>query len=188
MTALILGLVLWTGAHLLGVLAPDRRAALTSKLGKGPAKGLMAVAILGSVVLMVWGYQEAEFIPVWTPPGFLIHLNNLLMILAIFVFIARDIPSPVRRRLRHPQLAGAKIWAVAHLLVNGDLASIVLFGGLLGWAVVAMIGANRRDGPRGELPAAAPNGLIVHLALTAVVFAVITYIHGFLLGVWPFPV
>ncbi len=186
MILLVLGLALWWAAHLLGVLAPAQRARLGEALGTGPAKGVMAVVILGAVALMVVGYRGADPVDVWFPPVFLWHLNSLLMLVAVFLFIAGNMPSPVRRRIRHPQLTGAKTWAVAHLLVNGDLASIVLFGGLLAWAVVSVIGLNRRDGPRAALPETRPGGLAVHLGLTAVVFAVIVYVHGFLLGVWPF--
>ena len=117
----------------------------------------------------------------------MVHINNLLMLIAVFLFIAGNIPSPVRRKVRHPQLAGTKTWALAHLLVNGDLASVVLFGGILAWAVVALIGTNRRDGPRGELPETDPRGLVVHIAVTVIVFAVIVWVHGSLLEVWPLP-
>ena len=184
---LILGLGLWCTAHLVPVFAPSARAALAQRLGAGPARGVMALAILGSVVLMVLGYQGAGIVDLWYPPTFLLHLNNLLMVVAVFLFIAGNMPSPVRRRIRHPQLTGVKIWAIAHLLVNGDLASVILFGGLLAWAVVSVIGINRRDGRRGELPDSDPRGLIVHIAVTVVVVAVIIWVHGMLLGVWPLP-
>jgi len=188
MTLLILGVLLFAAAHLYAILLPGPRAALTNAIGLIPSKALLAVVTLGSVWLMVEGYASAEYVEVWLPPAFLIHLHNLLMLIAIFLFLAGNMPSGVRRKIRHPQLAATKVWALAHLLVNGDLASVVLFGGLLAWAVVAMIGSNRRDGPRGELPATQKNGLIAHLAITAVLFAVVTYVHGFLLNVWPFPV
>ena len=188
MTLLILGLIVWWIAHLIPVFAPAFRARLSESMGVGPSKGVAALVLIGSVALMVVGYQQAAFVEVWTPPTFLWHLNSLLMLLAVFLFIAGNMPSPVRRKVRHPQLTGTKTWAVAHLLVNGDLASVVLFGGLLAWAVVSVIGLNRRDGPRGELPASQPLGLVFHLGLTAVVFAVIAYVHGAVLGVWPFPV
>ena len=189
MTLLILGMLLWWAAHLFPVLAVQLRKAWAEKVGLGPSKGISALVILASVVLMVRGYQQADTELLWVAPAFLLHLNNLLMLVAIFVFIAGNIPSPVRRRLRHPQLTGTKIWALAHLLVNGDIASVVLFGGLLAWAVVAMIGANRRDGPRTELPPvdAGGRGWIVHIAATVIVFSVVVYVHGVLLAVWPLP-
>ena len=186
MILLILGLLLWWATHLVKVLAPGQRAAAVSRLGEGAWKGLIALLTLGALALMIIGYQRAALIPVWTPPPWLWHVNNLLMALAVFVFIAGSFASPVRRRIRHPQLTGVKIWTVAHLLVNGDLASIVLFGGLLAWAVVAVIGTNRRDGPRGPLPEATSTGLVAHIGVSVIVFAAVVWLHG-LLGPWPLP-
>jgi len=187
MPILILGLALWWATHLLRILAPGPRAALDARIGAGPAKGVMALASLAAVALMVTGYQQAGFVNLWYPPAYLVHLNNLLMLIAIFVFISRDFRSGVRMRVRHPQLTGVKIWAVAHLLVNGDLASVVLFGGLLAWAVVAMIGTNRRDGRDWVRPApATPKGWAFHVAAAIVVFVVVAMVHRWA-GVSPLP-
>lgn len=185
MTLLIAGLALWWAAHLFPVLMPDRRQAFSARIGLGPSKGLSALVILGSVVLMVMGYQGADTTFLWAAPEVVWHLNTVLMVLAIFLFIAGSFPSVVRRRIRHPQLAGTKLWAVAHLLVNGDTASIVLFGGLLAWAVVAMIGANRRDGPRKARPEATLIGLMQHIAATLVVTVVVIALHT-MAGVVPY--
>jgi uncharacterized membrane protein len=186
MILLILGLLLWWATHLVKILAPGQRAAGVARMGEGPWKGLIALLSIAAIILMVIGYRGAELIPVWTPPPWLWHVNNLLMALAVLVFIAGSFASPVRRRIRHPQLTGVKIWTVAHLMVNGDLASIVLFGGLLAWAVVAVIGTSRRDGPRGTLPETTTTGLVAHVAATVALFAVIAWAHG-LLGPWPLP-
>lgn len=186
MILLILGLLLWYATHLFKIYAPAGRAAAAERMGEGPWKGLIALLSLLAVALMVLGYQAAAYVPVWTPPAWLWHVNNLLMVLAVFVFIAGSFAGPVRRRIRHPQLTGVKIWTVAHLLVNGHLAAIILFGGLLAWAVIAVIGTNRRDGPRGPLPEATSTGLVAHVAVTVVVFLVVGWLHGWL-GAWPFP-
>jgi uncharacterized membrane protein len=186
MILLILGLLLWWATHLEKILAPDWRAARIARMGEGPWKGLIALLSIAAIVLMVIGYRDADFVPVWTAPTWLWHLNNLLVLLAVFVFIAGSFASPVRRRIRHPQLTGVKIWAIAHLLVNGDLASIILFGSILAWAVVAVIGTNRRDGPRGPLPEATTRGLVAHIAVTVVAFVLVGWLHGYL-GAWPFP-
>ncbi|MGL5009563.1 MAG: NnrU family protein, partial [Paracoccaceae bacterium] len=129
MTLLILGLALWWSAHLFKRIAPTPRARLGDR-GKGP----VALALLAAVVLMVIGYRGAEMIVLWTPPAFLTHVNNLLMVLAFYLFAAAGSKTWITTKIRHPQLTGFKTWAVAHLLVNGDLASVVLFGGLLAWA------------------------------------------------------
>lgn len=177
---LILGLALWVLAHMFKRLAPERRA----RMGQG-GRGLVAVALLGAVVLMVIGYRGAETVNVWYPPTFLVHVNNLLMLLAIFVFGMSATTGRLRGVMRHPQLTAVKIWAVAHLLVNGDLASIILFGGLLLWAVAEVIVINRSEDwvrpARGE-----PKGDIKLVIITLVVFAVVTAIHAWL-GAWPFP-
>jgi len=178
---LILGLALWWGAHLFKRVAPARRAAMGD-----PAKGLVAVLLVLSIVLMVVGYRAAPGIPVWNPPPFLWHLNNLLMLLAVYLFAASGMKTAITRRIRHPQLTGFKTWAVAHLLVNGDLASILLFGGLLAWAVVAVIVINRAQ-PAWTPPAPAPVGKEIGAAVGAVVATLaIGLVHGWL-GPWPFP-
>ena len=188
MTILIVGIALWYLTHLLPMWAPGRRAAMASKLGEGPYKGLYALVTLGAVVLIVIGYQRAEWVDVWAPPAFMTHINNLLMLLAVFVFVAGSFASPVRRVIRHPQLIAVKTWALAHLLVNGDLASVLLFGALLVWAALAMIGTNRRDGARETYPPANVHGLLLHIAVGLALFGAVTYVHGALLGVWPFPI
>jgi len=187
MTLMILGLGLWWASHLFPIHLAERRAGVIARLGAGPYKALFALVSLGALVLIVVGYRQAAFVPAWTPPGWTMHLNNLLMLLAIFLVDAKHFKSSVRHYIRHPMLTAVKVWAVAHLLVNGDLASIVLFGGVLGWAVVAMIGCNRRDGAWQRPPKGSTAGLVRHGIVTVVVFAAIVAIHGPLLGVYTFP-
>lgn len=186
MFLLILGLALWYATHLLKPAFPTERAALGTRFGEGAMRGTMALLTLLAVALMVIGYQRAEVINVWFPPAWTVHLNNLLMVLAILLLGGSAPLSPIRRFTRHPMLNAVKTWAVAHLLVNGDLASIVLFGALLIWAVIAMIALNRRDGkPVQEYEWTGPRWLRL-IGLSAVAFAVVTAIHTWL-GVWPFP-
>jgi uncharacterized membrane protein len=181
MTLLILGVALWWGAHLFKRFAPDRRAAMGDR-----GKGLVTVLLLASIVLMVLGYRAAAPVQVWNPPAFLWHLNNLLMVLAVYLFAASGMKTAVTRRIRHPQLTGFKTWAVAHLLVNGDLASVLLFGGLLAWAVVEVIVINRA-GRAWTPPPPAPAGKEIGAVVGAVVVTLlIGLVHGWL-GPWPFP-
>jgi uncharacterized membrane protein len=178
---LILGVALWWGAHLFKRLAPARRSAMGDR-----GKGLVTVLLLASIVLMVLGYRAAPGIPVWNTPSFLTHLNNLLMLLAVYLFAASGMKTRITRVIRHPQLTAFKTWAVAHLLVNGDLASIVLFGGLLAWAVVAVITINRasRDWtPPPPAPAGKEIGAVVGAIVVTLLIGVV---HGWL-GPWPFP-
>jgi uncharacterized membrane protein len=176
-----LGIGLWMAGHFFKRAAPDMRA------GMGTAgKGVAAAIILGGLVLMVVGYRGAEFVNLWFPPAWTVHLNNLLMLAAVFVYGMSATKGRLRGRLRHPQLIAVKIWAVSHLLVNGDLASVVLFGGLLAWAVLEVIVINRtEDWVRPEPGPAKKDAVLV--AITVVMFGAITWIHNWL-GVWPFPV
>lgn len=179
MTLLIAGLVLWWAAHLFKRAAPERRAALGD-----PGKGVIAGVLVLSVVLMVIGYGGAAFVPVWTPPAFLVHVNNLLMILAFYLYAASGAKTWVARQIRHPQLTGFKTWAVAHLLVNGDLAAILLFGGLLAWAVVQVIVINRAVPVWTPPPKGPVRKEFTTIAATLVVVGVVMAIHNWL-GVQP---
>jgi len=187
MTLMILGLGLWWASHLFPIYLPGRRAAALERVGEAAYKGFIVLVSLIAVVAMVEGYQQAGFVTVWTPPLWTMHLNNLLMLLAIFLVAAKHAKSSVKHFVRHPMLVGLKVWALAHLIVNGDLASIVLFGGLLGWAVVAMVGSSARDGAWERPPKGSMAGLVRHGIITVVVFATIVAIHGPLLGVYTFP-
>ncbi len=179
MTLLILGLILWSLAHFYKRLAPAHRAKLGEK-GKGP----VAIVIVLSLLLMIFGYRWAEFVPLWSPPAFFTYLNNLLMIAALFVFGMSATTGRLRGKMRHPQLVAVKIWAIAHLLVNGDLASVLLFGGMLIWAVLSVILINRsQEWVRPEPGDPKKDKLLV--IITVVSFIVITVIHA-LLGVSPF--
>ena len=183
MTLLILGLIVWTLAHWFKRLAPDAR----TRLGTS-GKGIVALGVVLGLVLMILGYRAADFIPVWNPPGFLTGINNLAMVLAFWVYgssAAKGAKAWPAHKTRHPQLMAVKIWAAAHLLVNGDLASIVLFGGLLAWAVSEVILINRAE-PDWTPPAHAGSKTYIRLAvITVVLVALVSAIHSWL-GVWPF--
>jgi uncharacterized membrane protein len=187
MTLLVAGLALWWASHLFPIYRRADRARAVARLGEGPYKALFSLVTIAAIVLRVIGYRRAEFVNLWYPPAWTVHLNNLLMLLAIALMAARDFKSGLRRYIRHPMLTGVKTWALAHLLVNGDLASVVLLGGMLGWAVVAVIGSNRRDGAWVRPAEGTTKGAVFHAVATVVVFAVIFAIHGPLLGVRPIP-
>ena len=181
MTLLVLGVALWWVAHLFKRIAPDARA----RMGEG-GKGAVAVGVVLAVVLMVLGYRGSETIFVWAPPAWTIHLNNLLVLIALYMMSPAPKKGRLLNRMRHPMLTGFAAWAVAHLLVNGDLASILLFGGLLAWALVEMAVINRaepgwRPGARGSLIKD-----VMFIFASVILLAVIGYIHAWL-GYWPFP-
>ncbi|SFS97755.1 NnrU protein [Sulfitobacter marinus] len=182
MALLILGMILWVGAHYFRRLMPEQRAALGNK-----GKGVIAVAIVASLVLIIIGYRGAAFINVWYPPSFLTHINNLLMVLAFWVYgssAAKGAKAWPAYKTRHPQLMAVKIWAVAHLLVNGDLASIILFGGMLAWAVGSVILINKAE-PGWTPPPAAGKATYIRLAVITLVMVILTIAIHTLLGVSP---
>ena len=180
MTLLVPGILLWVGAHFFKRAAPDARARMGDT-----GKGLVALALLVSLVLMVIGYRGAAFVNVWYPPSFMVHINNLLMLVAFFVFGLSATTGSLRGKLRHPQLLAVKIWAVAHLLANGDLASIVLFGSMLLWAGAEVAVINRAEAWDRPAPGD-PKRNVLLVVITVVAFTLTAAIHAWL-GVWPFP-
>lgn len=179
MTLLVLGVALWWGAHFFKRLAPEARA----RMGEG-GKGLVTALLILSIGLMYWGYGQAEGPVWWGRSSALVGINNLLMVLAVYFYAVSGSKTWLARKVRHPQLTGFKLWAVAHLLVNGDLPSFVLFGGLLAWAVVEVIVINRAQ-PDWVPPAPRPVAKeFVAIGATVVVTVVVMLIHNWL-GVQP---
>ncbi len=175
MLLLITGLLLWTGAHLMKRVAPGLRASLG-----GCGKGIIAGALFVSIVLMVIGYRGAEGPFFWGRSSALVGINNMLMLLSVYLFAVSGMKTALARKMRHPMLGAVKVWALAHLLVNGDLPSFVLFGGLLAWAVVQMIVINKAE-PDWTRPEPAPmRKEIIAVVGSVLVFAVIALIHGWL--------
>ncbi len=186
MTLLVIGLLVWTAAHLFKAAAPAARASIAARLGAGPARGLFAATILLGLVLMVLGFRGAPFVAVWTPPAWTIHLNNLMMLGAVFVYGMGMSKGRTRAWLRHPQLTAVLIWSLAHLLVNGDRASVLMFGGLGLWALAEMATINARDGAWVRPAPGTGAGDLRLVVITLVLFAAITTVHAWL-GYWPFP-
>jgi len=180
MILLTLGVILWAAAHYFKRLAPGIRAPMGDK-----GKGVVAVAIVASLLMMIFGYRGADFIHVWAPPAWTVHLNNVLMLIAVFVYGMSATKGRLRGKMRHPQLTAVKIWAVAHLLVNGDVASIILFGGMLAWAVGSVILINRSEVWVRPAPGEAKKDILL-VVITLVLFGLMAAIHAWL-GVSPFP-
>ena len=172
MGMLIAGVVLFWLAHGFKRYVPGVRA------GLGDAgKGLVSLALLASVVLMVIGYRGAEVQPVYSPVAGMGHLNNLLMLVSLFLFGVGGTKGTLYPRMRHPMLWGTVVWAVAHLLVNGDLASIVLFGGIGVWALVTMALINRAESWTPPSGGRGVKGDLMNLAGTLVLYGLIAGVH-----------
>jgi uncharacterized membrane protein len=147
MALLILGLVLFLGMHAFTMARGPRKAAI-AKLGENGYKGAYSLCSLVGIVLVSMGYGEyraSGYVQVWWPPLFTRHLALLLMFPVFVLFPAVYLPGHIKARARHPMLVGVMLWALAHLLANGDLGSSLLFGGFLAWAVTARISLERRD-------------------------------------------
>ena len=180
MLTLIIGVALWWGAHLFKRIAPARRAEMGNR-GRGMVTGVLLI----SVAMMIIGYRMAEGPFFWGRSAATTGINNLLVLMAFYLFAADGMKTRVTASIRHPQLTAFSLWAVAHLLVNGDLPSFILFGGLLIWALAEMVILNRQTvwvRPAGPFPARKEAMAVVG---AVVVMLVVGLIHGWL-GYWPF--
>jgi uncharacterized membrane protein len=187
MTLLALGLALFIGIHLLPSVAPTAYGGLKQSLGEGPVKGIYALASLAGIVLIVIGWRSADTQWLYTPPAALRLPALLLLVIGVWLFAVANRPSLLKQKLRHPQLTGLFLWCAAHLMVNGDSRSLLLFGALGLWSLVAMPLINRRDGAYAP-PAAPPVRTdIVTAVLAVVVFALLAWAHPWLAGVAVIP-
>lgn len=191
MAILILGLALFLGVHSVNLFAPGWRQRQVDKLGEGPWKGLYSLVSLAGLALIVWGYSLArgDMVWLWVPPAGLRHVASLLMLVAFVLLVAAYVPGThVKARVGHPMLLAVKTWALAHLLSNGTLADLFLFGGFLAWAVALYIVLRKRDRAAGKAyPAvsAARDGVAVVIGV-ALWMAFAFFLHHWLFGVAPF--
>lgn len=174
---LILGLFLWVAVHLWKRIAPNFRQMLDNKMGAGPARGVVALLLFASVILMIIGYKAAPHQPVYAPLPGMGHANNLLMVVAVILMGMGASKGKMRAWLRHPMLTGVIVWAVAHLLVNGDMSALILFGGMAIWALLQMMLINRAEGAWMRPEPGPIKGDIRLLIISAVIFSVIAGIH-----------
>lgn len=182
MTLLILGLALWSAVHLIPSLGAPFKAVMVARLGNAAWRGLFSLLIVLSIVLMVLGWRSALPVAIYAPPApRLLAVGTMLV--ALVLFFSGRLPTDIKRWLRHPQLTGVILWALAHLAVNGDQRSLVLFGGLGLWAFVEIVAINRRDGARIR---PAPVGLLrssVPLVIGVVAWVLLARFHPWLSGV-----
>ena len=179
MILLVLGVLLWAGAHFFKRIAPAQRAAMGDR-GRGP----IALALFASILLMIFGYRMADGAFYWGRSPALTGVNNLLMLVSVYLFAAAGMKTRAARMMRHPQLTGFALWCVAHLLVNGDTPSFVLWGGLLIWALLEMAVINRAETWTPPEPVPARKEVMAVVG-TVVVFGAIAAIHTWL-GYSPF--
>lgn len=193
MTLLIIGMAIFLGVHSVRIFADDWRRSQMARLGENKWKlGFSLLSAIG-LALIVWGYGAAREAPValWNPPAGMRHLAALLTLVAFIFLAAAYVPrNHLKARFHHPMVLGVKVWAFAHLLSNGTLADLLLFGSFLAWAVLSFIAARRRDRAAGTAySAGTTKGTLLTIAAGAAGWAAFAFwLHGLLIGVRPFGV
>ncbi len=190
MELMVLGLIVFLGVHSTRVFAEPLRAQWVARLGEKPWKGLYSLASLAGFVLLVYGYGLARQAPLvlWTPPRGMAHLAALLTLLAFVLLVAAYVPgNGIKARLHHPMVLGVKVWALAHLLSNGTLADVVLFGGFLLWSVLLFRASRQRDRALGTVypPGRRPATWITLVVGIAAWLVFAFWGHARLIGVSP---
>ena len=188
---LVLGLVIFLGAHSVRIVAEDWRTRTLARVGPATWKMAYSVVSLLGFALIVWGFGQARMQPVqvWNPPVGMRHAASLLTLPAFVLLAAAYVPgNGIKARVHHPMVLGVKVWALAHLLANGLLAQMLLFGAFLGWAVLDFSAARRRDRAAGTVyPAGRGVATLVTVVAGVVAWLVFAmWLHGWWIGVRPF--
>ncbi|MGF1561822.1 MAG: NnrU family protein [Geminicoccaceae bacterium] len=182
MALMLLGLVLFIGMHLMPVTGG--KAALIERLGDKPYKAVFVLVSLAGIVVLVMGYNRADYVPVYTPPLWGRHLTMLLMLIGVVLVVAAYSPSRIKQMLGHPMLTGVALWGLGHLFVRGDLASLLLFGGIGGYAVLARILSIGRVSPvTAKLPSQGLRADLITVAIGIALYAALLVAHPWLFGV-----
>lgn len=190
MIYLIIGLILFLSTHSARILAEEGRAQLIAERGLLKYRIAYSIASLIGLGLIVWGYGLARYDPIylWFPPIWTRHLASLLMLPAFILLVAAYAPpSRLKSLVGHPMAAGIKLWALSHLIANGTLADVLLFGSFLAWSIAAFSSARRRDRAQGVVPAKGKllNDGIVLLGGGVLWFLFARYLHAMLFGIAP---
>jgi uncharacterized membrane protein len=190
MLVLVIGLVIFLASHAVRIFAEDWRRGVIARIGEGPWKGLYSLVSLVGLVLIVWGYGLARQEPVvlWSPPLWTKHLALALNLVAFILLALYLVPSGrLKARLGHPMLLSVKVWAFAHLIANGTLADVILFGSFLVWAIADFAANRRRDRASGIVRIGGParNDVIAIVVGVAIWAAFVWRVHAWLIGVDP---
>lgn len=189
MVRLLAGMVVFLGVHSVSIVAPAWRDRMVAAIGAGPWKGLYSILSLVGFLLLIGGYAAARLEPVvlYVPPAGLRHVAALLMLPVFPLLLAAYLPGRIKSTTKHPMLVAVKAWALAHLLANGMLADLVLFGGFLAWAVADRISLKRRaPRPAPGAPPSRANDLIAVVGGLAIYAGMVAFLHQRWFGVAPF--
>jgi uncharacterized membrane protein len=184
---LVLGLVVFLAPHVLTAYRAERQR-VVDRLGEGPYKIVYSLISAIGIALMVYGfglYRSTGWIDVWHPPAWTRHVAVALIWPAVVCIVAAYSPGRIKIALKHPFLVGIKLWAVAHLIANGDLGSIILFGAILAWAVFDRISLKRRtDSGAPPIPVGGARNDVIAVVVGTVVYLLLgLYFHPYLVGV-----
>lgn len=185
MTMLHAGIALWFVVHAFPSVAPAKRAALQQSMGEQPYRGVYSLLILAALLLIVFGWKSAVPTAMYAPPLGPGLLSSALVLVGLILFFSSKVNGHLKRVLRHPQMAGTILWAVSHLLTNGDSRSLALFGSMAIWAVFEITMINRREGPRTGAETASGKFDLIAIVIGVVVFGVVGHFHQALFGVAP---
>lgn len=193
MTLLLIGLIVFLGVHSIRIVADDWRTNRLSSKGEAGYKGLYSIASGLGLALIIWGYglSRASPIDLWSPPLWTSHLAGLLMLLSLGLLLAAYVPgSKLKAWAHHPMVLSVKVWAFAHLIANGRLADVLLFGGFLVWAVFNFRAARQRDRAANiRYPAGSwSRDAVIWVLALLLWWLFVRYLHGWLMGVNPFAV
>ncbi|MGK5057587.1 NnrU family protein [Janthinobacterium sp. LB2P49] len=191
MIVLILGLLLFLGLHSVRIVADGWRSAQLARLGEKRWKGLYSLVAFAGLGLIIWGYGLARQQPqvLWAPPMGLRHASGLLMLLSLILLAAANVPrNRIKTLVHHPMLLGTQLWAIAHLLANGNVADVLLFGGFLVWSSVDLYSAVQRDRAAGvAYPGGTMTGTLIAIVAGCALWLLLAFwLHGVLFGVRPF--
>lgn len=191
MIVLVAGLLLFLGPHSVRLVADDWRSERIASMGEGRWKGLYSLVSLVGFALIIWGYgmaRASQGAPLWAPPAWSRHLASPLTLVAFVLIVAAYVPrSRLRALVGHPMLLGTVLWALAHLLANGGVADLVLFGAFLVWSAVDFVALRRRDRVEGRQRRGAWGSDLTSVVVGTVAWYVFAmYLHGPLIGVRPF--
>jgi len=190
MTVLVIGLLFFLGVHSARIVAEDWRTQIRARVGEKAWKGGYSLLSLAGLALILWGFGLARRSPtvLWTAPDWAPHLAALLTLVAFVLLAAAYVPrNGIKARLHHPMVLGIIAWAVAHLLANGTLADLLLFGSFLIWALASFIAAQSRDRAAGTAhPHGQPGATVITLAIGVLAWALFAFwAHQWLIGVRP---
>ncbi len=183
MNLLISGLILWCGVHLIPSLVPAAKAKWQGVLGDNGYQGSFALLILLSLVMIIFGWRQITPEYLYTLPVIARSVAIFLILVSFMLMGASHRPTRIKSLIRHPQLTGLIVWAIAHLLVNGDNRSVILFGSLAIWGLVEIIAINRRDGDRQKPPVPAWSKELIGAGISVLVFVIVLLVHPYISGV-----